>query len=186
LQFNRKLKREEKAETACNKADFISILSINFYNLEGKLKVDNLFDMEALEKKLNAKKLSTLNFVNNNNVNSNTNNNINFNSYFDNNSPSNKVLSMKILTFGHNCNFPDGNAEEDFNEDDREYNNKNNNLYLDNCLNKSIKSSKNKKAETTGNLADNTSAGKLLCKKIVIRNVNEQEVKLMSGNLIIN
>jgi len=36
----------------------------------------------------------------------------------DTDSPSNKIFSMKILTFGKNCNFPNGYLEEQSDEDD--------------------------------------------------------------------
>lgn len=135
--------------------------------------------MDALEKKLNSKKLLSLKFFKNNfNLEAN---NINFNTNFDNDSPSNKILSLKILTFGHNCNFPGETPEEEFDEEQTE---NSHGLLLDGNANKNNKSvsnkkqeelEKKKKAEVVTNLADNK--GKLLNKKIVILNKKDEGQK---------
>jgi hypothetical protein len=148
--------------------------------------------MEALERKLNEKKLLSLNFMKNNlNLKINNNNNY-FNTNFDNDSPSNKILSLKILTFGHNCNFPGENLEEEFDLDSNNEKLKNieaNKKMIEeknvNRINKSLKVKqqeeieKKKKAEIVVNLVDNK--GKLLNKKIAI--VNKQEEKSKESNI---
>ncbi len=81
---------------------------------------ENNYDLEKLDIKHNAKKLLSLNRVNiinnNNNLNKISNDNI-LSTNFAPDSPSNKVFSMKILTFGNNCNFPNENINEIENED---------------------------------------------------------------------
>ena len=75
--------------------------------------MENNLDLDILDKKLNSKKLLSLNIFNiNNNNQEPINNAVNFNINNNTDSPSNKIFSMKILTFGQNCNFPSENIEE--------------------------------------------------------------------------
>jgi len=82
---------------------------------------DSNVDFQALDKKHNSKKLLSLNAIN---INNNINNIIKLtidpgvNTNFAPDSPSNKVFSMKILTFGQNCNFPNEKIENEEEDDD--------------------------------------------------------------------
>jgi len=132
--------------------------------------------MEALDRKVNAKKLLSVNYFKNKfNLEANGSNNLNFNNNFENDSPSNKIISLKILTFGHNCNFPGGNPDEELYEEIIE-----NNLNVDK-YNKSIKNKKQEeldkkqRAEVASDSAVNNA--KLLNKKIVIKNKNNEGLK---------
>lgn len=72
--------------------------------------------IEVLDIKQNSKKTlhSNINFLKNKQE---MMSGVNFNTNYNPDSPSNKVMSMKILTFGNNCNFPNDNVIE-FNDED--------------------------------------------------------------------